>query len=153
MSRDYDAYIVYGWKEPSCNRVINSEWLNNNNIDVFTLNVYNNKPKSIIYGLKCGFSNDTGKSNELNDSDKLIIQNAFDKIKRNHHFHNYKLKYFIGLETEYDYNYYYKEYTPNYWSDSDYDSISSESDCNDTNDIKKIYFSSYCPNQSFSDSD
>lgn len=116
---NYEGYIIYGWEELT-DKIINKEWLNDNNIKIYTLEVYNIKPRRIIYGLIIDFSNKTGNIN-INDNIKNIVQTAFTKVLQN----NIKLEYFIGLDTNIDYYNYYNKYNP--------DNTDLESNYTDTN--------------------
>ena len=116
---NYEGYIIYGWEELS-DKIIDKQWLIDNNIKINALEIYNIKPRRIIYGLTCEFCSKTGKVN--NDDIKNVVQTAFTKILQN----NIKLEYFIGLDTTIDYYNYYNKYNPDNYNDdleSDYEKI------------------------------
>lgn len=103
---NYQGYIIYGWEELT-EKIIDEDWLINNNIKIYNLEVYNIKPRRIIYGLICDFCSNTGKV-LIDDNNKNIVTTAFTKILQN----NIKLEYFIGLDPDIDYYNYYNKYNP-----------------------------------------
>lgn len=124
---NYEAYIIYGWEELS-NKIIDNEWLINNHIKIYSLQVCNIEPKGIIYGLISEFNNSTGKIN-INNDIKTIVQTAFGKVLQN----NIKLEYFIALDTNINYYNYYIKYNPD--ENLDLDSNYTTTDVPDDIDI------------------
>ena len=126
---NYEGYIIYRWEELT-DKIIEKQWLIDNNIEIYTLEIYNIKPRRIIYGLTCQFYSKIGKVYINNDS-KNVVQTAFTKILQN----NIKLEYFIGLSSNIDYYNFYTQYNPDNPNNNNLESDYTNTDVPDSLDI------------------
>lgn len=121
-----EGYIIYGWEETT-RKIIDKQWLDENNINIYCLEINNNIPTRIVYGYICEFNN--GVVN-LDEQLKNKVKDAFTKIYSNL---NIKLEYFIGLNTTSNYyNYFYTFNPEQYLNYNTESSTESSTDINDS---------------------
>ena len=74
-----DGYIVYGWCEGNTSSVIDVDWLEKNEIELFCSYQVKCTAGEAIYGLCCSIDVNNGNS-IIDEADKLIVQKAHNKI-------------------------------------------------------------------------
>jgi hypothetical protein len=126
-----ESFIIFGWEEYELTRVINNNWLLENNIDIFSLEIKRNIPIKIVYGVICDFSEQKGLVN-IDNINKSNVITAFNKINNNY----IKLRYYIVQKINYNYNSYYNSYNP---SELLYeDSLDTNSTCISNNSLEEL---------------
>lgn len=73
--------VIYGWLEDNGKKMIDIEWIKNNNIDFYSCNIYHNRPDGLGYGLPCYVDCYSGK-NTLNPEYKKRVDDAFKKTEK-----------------------------------------------------------------------
>ena len=102
-----ESFIVYGWEEYSLTSIIDINWLRENNISIFALEIKRNIPCRIVYGILCGLN--SNPYIYIKKKHKNNVSNAFNKLNNNN---NLKLQYYIAQETNFNYYSFYRQYNP-----------------------------------------
>ena len=90
------GHVVYGWCEGNTDNVINSDWLESNGIDLFCSYQVKCHAGEAIYGLCCSVDVNTGNSS-IDETDKLIVQEAYNKLVKLYEGVEIKLGYYIAV--------------------------------------------------------
>ncbi len=78
MYGSFDAHLIYGWCENDRENSINDEWLDENNVTRYALDVVRYHIGESVYGVKCDVDKTTGIPT-VDEEDKKIVQNAHAK--------------------------------------------------------------------------
>lgn len=108
--------VIYGWLEDNGKKMIDIEWIRNNNIDFYSCNIYHNTPDGLGYGLPCYIHYDSGKI-ILDPEYKKRVDDAFKKTEKYYEENavglNPKLGYYTAISaTGNNIIYKYENYIP-----------------------------------------
>lgn len=100
MYGEYDAYLIYGWRQGDNMKAIDYHWLHENGVDQFAKGIVRNHVTEFLYGVKCHLNKKTGRP-KMSKSNKKLVKKAHAKSGS-----KAKLGFFTGmlgdLESEHD---------------------------------------------------